>query len=92
MLARELADLLLIDSRAGWTVLKPTELKSKSGATLTLQNDGSILASGINAPGDIYTVSAVGNLDRIAAVRLERCRTRACPTRALDDIRRVISI
>jgi tetratricopeptide (TPR) repeat protein len=71
VVALELADLLLIDSGAGWTVLKPTELKSKSGATLTLQSDGSILASGINAPGDIYTVSAVGNLERIAAVRLE---------------------
>ena len=32
-LAVELADLLLIDTR--WTVLKPAEMKSQGGATLT---------------------------------------------------------
>src|SRR5262249_14083280 len=73
--ASELADLLLVDQlRMGtttWTVLKPIEMKSERGATLTLQGDDSILASGTNASGDIYTVSAVGDLDRVAAVRLE---------------------
>ncbi len=73
--AAELAQLLLDqqehENAAQWTVLKPTEMKSKAGATLTLQDDGSILASGVNASGDLYVVSAVSNLDRIAAVRLE---------------------
>jgi WD40 repeat protein len=73
--ASELADLLLVDLRlmdaTTWTVLKPIAMKSERGATLTLQSDDSILASGINASGDLYTVSAVGNLDRIAAIRLE---------------------
>jgi tetratricopeptide (TPR) repeat protein len=73
--ASELAQLLLDqqekENAARWTVLKPTEMKSKGGATLTQQGDGSILASGVNASGDLYTVSAVSNLDRIATVRLE---------------------
>ncbi len=69
-LAADLADLLLSDTTP-WRVLKPTEMKSEKGATLTLEGDGSILASGINADGDVYKISAVANLDHVAAVRLE---------------------
>jgi WD40 repeat protein/serine/threonine protein kinase len=73
--ASELADLLLEDQlplgATNWTVLKPIAMKSERGATLTLQSDDSILASGINASGDIYTVTAVCDLDRVAATRLE---------------------
>jgi WD40 repeat protein/tetratricopeptide (TPR) repeat protein len=54
-----------------WKVLEPTEMKSALGATLKRQGDGSILASGVNAKGDTYTISAVANLDHIGAVRLE---------------------
>jgi hypothetical protein len=68
-LAAELTDLLLADER--WAVLKPTGMKSERGANLTLQGDDSILASGNNASGDLYTISAVAPLDRIAAIRLE---------------------
>ena len=46
-------------------------MKSKGGATLALQSDGSILASGDNVSGDVYTISAISTLDRIATVRLE---------------------
>jgi tetratricopeptide (TPR) repeat protein len=81
VLAGELADLLLIDSRAGWTVLKPSAVKSDGGATLTLQADGSILASGINSSGDIYTISAASPLDRIAAVRLEALPDPSLPSK-----------
>jgi WD40 repeat protein/tetratricopeptide (TPR) repeat protein len=75
VVASELAQLLLnrherrIANR--WTNLRPIEMSSDKGATLALQSDGSILASGTNADGDIYRISAVGNLDKIAAVRLE---------------------
>jgi WD40 repeat protein/serine/threonine protein kinase/tetratricopeptide (TPR) repeat protein len=73
--ATQLAELLLADLMAleatTWTVLKPIEVKSERGATLTPQDDGSILASGFNASGDLYTVSALADLDRVAAVRLE---------------------
>jgi tetratricopeptide (TPR) repeat protein/tRNA A-37 threonylcarbamoyl transferase component Bud32 len=82
VLAGELADLLLMDRRAEWTVLKPSALKSERGATLTLQADGSILASGINAAsGDIYTISAASPLDRIAAVRLEALPDPSLPSK-----------
>ena len=37
-----------------WTVLKPTELKSERGQTLTLEGDGSIRASGTNPDRDNY--------------------------------------
>jgi WD40 repeat protein/tetratricopeptide (TPR) repeat protein/tRNA A-37 threonylcarbamoyl transferase component Bud32 len=68
--AAELADLLLTDTTP-WTVLKPTAMKSRGGATLTLQGDGSILASGNNVSGDVYRIDAAVALDQIAAVRLE---------------------
>lgn len=65
------ADLLAPDDGVKWTVLSPAVLKSKGGATLTLQGDGSILASGTNPNDDVYTVSARTDLGRIVAVRLE---------------------
>jgi hypothetical protein len=69
-LAADLADVLLLDA-ARWTVLRPTELISKHGATLTVRPDGSILASGTNSSGDVYTIHTVATGDRIAAIRLE---------------------
>ncbi len=69
-LAEELADLLLIDTTP-WTVLRPSEIKSKAGTTLTLQSDGAILASGASPDEETYTVMAKPGLARITAVRLE---------------------
>jgi hypothetical protein len=75
VLAAELAQLLLDQAEnadaSRWTVLKPTEMKSEGGATLTLKDDGSILASGKNAVCDTYTVTARAGLDRIRGIRLE---------------------
>ncbi|MSR57802.1 MAG: hypothetical protein EXS05_09025 [Planctomycetaceae bacterium] len=75
LVATELAQLLLdrpqLMSSVHWTVLQPTQMTSEKGATLTRQDDGSILASGANIEGDVYRISAVGALDRVAAVRLE---------------------
>lgn len=82
-LAQGLASLLLSDlaqlvlnehaneNSTRWTILQPTEMKSEKGATLMRQDDGSILASGTNTESDVYRLSAVAKLDRIAAVRLE---------------------
>ena len=72
-----------------WTVLTPTKMTSRGGATLTLQDDGSILASGNNAVlvggnfavGDTYTISGVANLDRITAVRLEALPDASLPNK-----------
>ncbi len=57
-------------------------MKSKeNGATLTLRDDGSIVASGNNTDGDIYKISAVGHLDRIAVVRLEALPDASLPNK-----------
>jgi tetratricopeptide (TPR) repeat protein len=55
--AGRLADLLAEADGPG-TVLKPTRLKSNAGTTLTVQPDGSVLASGVNPKNDVYTVEA----------------------------------
>ena len=55
-----------------WTLLKPTSLYSKGGATLEVLEDNSILASGTNPEQEIYDVIAElppGN--QWSAVRLE---------------------
>ena len=76
VLATELAQLLFDEkdneNATRWTVLKPTEMKSKGGATLTLLHDGSILAGGVNPPSDEYTVAfLVPEKTEIRSIRLE---------------------
>jgi tetratricopeptide (TPR) repeat protein len=76
LVAAELAQLLLDKSYENenatrWTVLKPTEMKSEGGATLTLRPDGSVLASGTNPDRDIYSLVAKTDLKQITAIRLE---------------------
>ncbi len=39
-----------------WQVLTPTEVKSSDGSTLTVQSDGSVLASGTRPEKDTYTL------------------------------------
>ncbi|MBS0267001.1 MAG: hypothetical protein JSS02_34060 [Planctomycetes bacterium] len=70
LLAAELSEILLLDATP-WTVLQPTQLISQLGATLMVQRDGSILASGVNTPGDVYTLHINATGDRIAAIRVE---------------------
>jgi WD40 repeat protein/serine/threonine protein kinase/tetratricopeptide (TPR) repeat protein len=70
--AVELADLLLIDNPARWTVLKPVEARSELGATLSILADHSILASGANPLDDRYrVVLTVGTDVDLKAVRLD---------------------
>ena len=54
-----------------WTVLKPTELKSERGTILTLQGDGSIMASGKNPNQDTYILTAAIAGEPIGGLRLE---------------------
>jgi thioredoxin-like negative regulator of GroEL len=70
-LASELADLLLIDRRARWTVLKPTEMNSEGGTTLTLQDDGSILAEGGNREAESDTLLVGANVGIVKALKIE---------------------
>jgi hypothetical protein len=59
------------DDSSIWTVLAPTSAVSKGGATLTEQDDGSILASGPNPSPDTYTVTTDAKLTGITGFRLE---------------------
>jgi WD40 repeat protein/tetratricopeptide (TPR) repeat protein len=74
-IAAELARVLLDQPPKGdasrWTVLEPTEMKSRGGATLTKREDGSILASGKNPDRDVYNAIARPGLELITAIRLE---------------------
>ena len=46
-------------------------VSSKNGATLTVQPDGSIQASGANPESDVYSVVAKTTLRDITAIRIE---------------------
>jgi Protein of unknown function (DUF1553)/Protein of unknown function (DUF1549) len=55
-----------------WTRLWITEAKSAGGASLAIQPDGSILASGASPATDTFTITAVNStIPRITAFRLE---------------------
>ncbi len=54
-----------------WVALKPAETKSANGATLTLQADQSILASGTSPDTDVYTLEFTELPTETTAVRLE---------------------
>lgn len=54
-----------------WTVLNPAEVKAASGAKLTVQPDGSVLASGPVSQTDTYTIKVQTDLQKITAFRLE---------------------
>ena len=71
LMAGELADLLLEVTPLEWTLLKVVKAESAGGATLTVQPDGSFLASGANPDRDTYTITAATNLERIDTLRLE---------------------
>jgi serine/threonine protein kinase/WD40 repeat protein len=68
--ANKLADLLA-DKAHIWNVLQPGEVRSAAGATLTLLRDGSVLAGGNNAVGEVYSLTAKTTGKGITAFRLE---------------------
>jgi mono/diheme cytochrome c family protein len=57
--------------KATWRTLDIAEAKSADGATLTRQDDGSILASGKNPDFDTYVFTAKTPLKGVIAIRLE---------------------
>ena len=59
------------ESNSPWTVLKPTSAVSAGGASLRVQQDGSILAGGKNPSPDTYTITTDTALSGITAIRLE---------------------
>ena len=58
-------------AKVEWTVLDPSELTSRGGATLTKDKDGSILVSGENPTQDGYTLVAPTGIAGVTALRLE---------------------
>lgn len=62
-----------------WKILNPDVFLSSGGATLTKQEDGSILASGTVPDQEHYTVSSSVDLKRLTAVRLEVLPDRSLP-------------
>ncbi len=54
-----------------WTALAGATAKSSNGTTLTLQPDGSWLASGTNPDRDVYMVEAPAPNAKVTALRLE---------------------
>jgi len=58
-------------SKTTWEVLKPGKVKATSGATLTVKDDGSVLASGTKKETDVYELIARTSLNKISALRVE---------------------
>ena len=83
--ARDMADSSLLDPEvlarvadwerrrpvSEWQVLKPDTIKSTGGATVTKDDDGSVLFSGKRPETDVYTITAHVKSQRVTAVRLE---------------------
>ena len=63
-----------------WRLLVPVEIESRSGAEMTLLEDGSTAVSGDNPGTDVYVIEADTDLERIGAVRLEALRDRTDPS------------
>jgi eukaryotic-like serine/threonine-protein kinase len=78
VLAVCLAGLMERSLWSNWTPLKVLSAESAAGASLDLSDDGSILATGVNAGGDKYTVTVTVTAENsektsevIAAIRLD---------------------
>ncbi len=73
--AARFADVLLqsrdTEATSQWDTLRPVEMTSSGGATLTGLSDGSVLASEKNPDLDVYTLTVRGSLKDITAFRLE---------------------
>jgi hypothetical protein len=59
------------DVTASWSVLAPVTALATNDATLTIQADHSILASGVNPATTVYTVTAATTAQNITGFRLE---------------------
>ncbi len=55
----------------GFITLRPVTAKSSSGTTLQLLDDGSVLAVGSGAEGEVYRIECESEIPLITAIRLE---------------------
>jgi hypothetical protein len=68
-------------STIAWTTLAPSSVHSAGGATLTIQPDGAVLASGKNPAKETFTLTAPATLGAISAIRLEALTHDSLPAR-----------
>ena len=61
----------LDSGQLAWAKLKPETAVSKNGATLTIREDLSVLASGENPTNDTYSISVRTDREHVTALRLE---------------------
>lgn len=73
------AELAATDSR--WQTLRPEELGSTGGSTLTSSDDGSVLSGGARPERDLYTVVAPISAGEIRGLRLEVLTDDSLPQR-----------
>ncbi|MGV3757505.1 MAG: PSD1 and planctomycete cytochrome C domain-containing protein [Verrucomicrobiota bacterium] len=66
-----------------WIPLQPTDVKSTGGATLTLQPDGSYLASGPNPAKDAYVITAPVTAGQFTGLLLEAFPDASLPEKSL---------
>ena len=62
-----------------WQTLAPAAVASEGKATLTVLDDGSVLASGPSADKDVHTLEIDTDLERITGLRLEAIRDSSLP-------------
>jgi hypothetical protein len=62
-----------------WRVPEVLEAKSSGGAELKLQDDGSILAGGVNPDKDVYTIRSKIESGAVSAIRLEALPDESLP-------------
>ncbi len=62
-----------------WTTLAPASVVSAEGATLTVQANDAVLASGASPTTDVYTVSFTGLSGTFTAIRLETLPDESLP-------------
>lgn len=78
--AAGLAEVLIALQQPDWSVLRPVEMKSAGGATLTLLEDGSVLAGGSNQDGDKYRIAIdLPEPLHVSALRLEALTHESLP-------------
>lgn len=61
----------LVAGNLDWQVLKPTQATSTGGATLTVQDDLTVLSSGTNPAKDTYVVALKPAQKTVTGIRLE---------------------
>jgi hypothetical protein len=68
------------DVTANWITLDPLSAIATGGATLTIQGDDSILASGTSPAASVYTITAQTSLTGITGLRLEVIEDASLPS------------